>query len=76
MTIGLCCYGLPFNVAGIVCSAIAMVQIKSDPQREGGHGLALAGLVLSVLSLVFAALMLIFYFSLGTNRFFHRFHHF
>ena len=72
ITIGLCCYGFPFNIAGIVCSAIALVQIKNDPQREAGHGIALAGLVLSILSLVFAAFMLVFYFSLGGSRFLHR----
>jgi len=76
MTVGLCCYGLPFNVAGIICSAVAMVQIKNDPQRESGHGIALAGLVLSILSLVFAGLMLIFYFSFGTSRLFRHMHRF
>jgi len=74
ITIGLCCYGLPFNVAGIICSAIALVQINNDPQRESGHGIALAGLVLSILSLLFAALMLIFYFFLGGARYWHRMH--
>lgn len=76
MTIGLCCYGLPFNIVGIICSAIALVQIKNDPQREGGHGIALAGLVLSILSLVFAGLMVIVYFTMGTSRLFRHMHRF
>jgi hypothetical protein len=75
VTVGLCCYGLPFNLAGIVCSAIALDQIKKDPLREGGRGIALAGLVLSILSLVLAACMLAFYFSLGGSRHWHRIRH-
>ncbi|HYG35376.1 MAG TPA: DUF4190 domain-containing protein [Clostridia bacterium] len=48
VTFGLCCcYGLPFNVAGVICSLIALEQIRNDPVREQGKGLAIAGLVLS-----------------------------
>jgi len=63
VTVGLCCYGLPFNLAGVVCSAIALVQIKKDPQREGGQGPALAGLILSLLSIILAALLAAFFFT-------------
>ena len=57
MTCGICCcYGLPFNVLGIIFSLVALAQIKNDPQSQQGRPLAIAGLVLSLLSLVLAAL--------------------
>ena len=72
ITVGLCCYGLPFNIAGAIFSAIGLAQIKKDPQRERGEGVAVAGLVLSLLSLVFAVLLMAFYFSFGSSNLFHR----
>jgi hypothetical protein len=56
-TCGLCCYGLPFNLLGIIFSLIALSQIKSDPVSQQGRGLALAGLILSILS-IFASVAL------------------
>ena len=44
------------SVAGIVCSHIALSQIKKT--GEGGHGLALAGLILSY---VFTAFWLLYF---------------
>lgn len=52
LTCGLCCFGLPFNVLGIVFSVIGLAQIKQDPLSQKGHGLAIAGLVLSLLSIL------------------------
>src|SRR5438552_2751061 len=60
ITIGCCCYGLPFNLAGIICSSVALSQIARDPANQRGKGMATAGLVLSILSILLAALMLIF----------------
>jgi hypothetical protein len=61
MTCGLCCcYGLPFNLLGIIFSLIALAQIRDDPHSQQGRGLAIAGLVLSLLSLAMAALFLVF----------------
>lgn len=54
-----CCHGLPFNVAGIIFSAIALSQIKKDPQNEQGKSMAIAGLVLSILSLVLGVLFFV-----------------
>ena len=65
LTLGLCCYGLPFNIAGLVCSLVGLAQIRRDPQRETGQGLAITGLILSILSFLLAALFLVFYLSLG-----------
>jgi len=70
LTLGLCCYGLPFNLAGIVCSLAALSQIRKDPQRERGRGLAIAGLVLSILSLLLAGLLIVLYFTLGSPDWF------
>ena len=67
VTFGLCCYGLPFNVAGIVCSLVALTQIRNDPQRERGQGLAIAGLILSFLSIVFAVLLVVFSLSFRSS---------
>ena len=72
ITVGLCCYGLPFNLAGAVCSAVALAQIKKDPQHERGEGIAIAGLILSILSLLFAALLMVMYFSFGSSSLLHR----
>ena len=39
-------------ITGIILSCIAMGRVKRDPLRYGGHGMAIAGLVLSIVSLV------------------------
>jgi hypothetical protein len=60
LTLGLCCcYGFPFSIPGIICSGIALNQIKQNP-TEQGRGLAIAGLVLSILSIVLGIGLLIF----------------
>lgn len=55
-----CCYGFPFNILGIVFSCIALAQIKKNPELEQGRGLALAGLILSILSIALLVGLLIF----------------
>ena len=60
ITIGLCCcYGLPFNIAGIIFSAIGLAQIRKEPGRYSGRSLAIAGIVLGILSLLLAALFVV-----------------
>jgi len=49
-----CCCCVPFNLLGLVFSIIALVQIGGDPHRQGGRGLAIAGLVLSATSLLWS----------------------
>ena len=61
-----CCYGLPFNLAGIVCAIIALNQIKNDPVTQGGKGLALAGLIVSIASIIVFICLLIF--GVAVNR--------
>jgi len=49
-----CCYGFPFNLLGVVFALIALAQIQRSGGLEEGRGFAIAGLVLSLLSLALA----------------------
>ncbi len=67
VTLGVCCcYGLPFSVPGIICSSIALSQIKKDPFTQQGKGLAIAGLILCILSVFLGALLLVLGVALST----------
>ena len=60
MTLGICCcYGLPFSIPGIICSLVALNQIKSDPVTQKGRNLAIVGLVLSIVSILIGILLLV-----------------
>ena len=48
-----CCCGCPFNILGLVFSLIGWSQINRHPERYEGRGPAIAGLILSVASLLF-----------------------
>ena len=61
-----CCYGMPFNLLGIIFSLVALAQIRDDPQSQEGRGLAIAGLVLSLLSFLLAAVFFVFGLALST----------
>jgi hypothetical protein len=61
-----CCYGLPFNVLGVIFALVALSQIKNDPQSQQGRGLAITGLILCLLSFVLAAVSLVFGLALST----------
>lgn len=50
-----CCYGLPFNLLGIVFALVALARMRHQPWPRAGRGQAIAGLVLSLLSLALAA---------------------
>jgi hypothetical protein len=54
-----CCHGLPFNVLGLAFSIIALVQIRNEPERYAGRGMAIVGLVLSLLSIAFVLILFI-----------------
>ena len=56
-----CCYGMPFNILGLIFSIIGLIQINTNPERYTGRGIAITGIVLSLLSLFFAVLWLIFF---------------
>ncbi len=73
VSFGLCCSGLPINVAGIVCSIIALVQINKAPQTQQGRGMAITGLVLSIIGLLLSIVVLLFV-LLGDSDFRPRIH--
>jgi hypothetical protein len=52
ITGGLCCYGLPFNILGVIFSIIGLTQIHNHPETYEGKGMAIAGLVLSLLGIL------------------------
>jgi uncharacterized membrane protein len=47
----LCC-GPIFSVLGIVFSSVGLSQIKRDPSQQTGRGMAIAGLILSIIGLI------------------------
>lgn len=47
-----CCGGLPLNLLGLLFSAIGLAQINRQPEVYTGKGAAVAGLIISGLSLV------------------------
>jgi hypothetical protein len=65
VTGGLCCFGHLFIILSLVFSIIGLVQIKNNPEIYEGKGIAIAGLVLSIVGLIFW-LGLIFLFSIGS----------
>jgi hypothetical protein len=50
-----CCCGFPFALLGLVFSLVALSQISANPELYEGRGIAIAGLVLSILSLLLGA---------------------
>ena len=75
ITFGMCCcYGMPFNLLGIIFSLVALAQIGNDPQSQQGRPLAVAGLVLSLLSIVLAVLFVAFGLALGTSDILRKIH--
>jgi hypothetical protein len=47
-----CCGGLPLNLMGLLFSGIALAQINRQPEVYTGKGAAVAGLIISGLSLL------------------------
>ena len=56
---------LPFALAGLIMGIVSMNQIKKSQGRITGKGLALAGVILSSISMVVSAIALITVFSKG-----------
>ncbi len=59
-----CCYGLPFNILGIVFSIVGLSQIKANPQQEG-KGMAIAGLICSILSFLLIGILIALGIAIG-----------
>ncbi len=52
LSIVCCCCGFPLGILGLVFSLIGLSQISANPQLHEGRGMAIAGLILSILSLL------------------------
>lgn len=62
MTIGWCCYlGVLTSPIAIVLGIIALSQIKNDPKKNSGKGMAIAGVVTGGLYFVLLGLIVIIY---------------
>ncbi|MDQ5844660.1 MAG: DUF4190 domain-containing protein, partial [Acidobacteriota bacterium] len=62
MTIGWCCYfGVLSGPIAIVLGFVALSQIKKDPSRYGGKGMAIGGIVTGGLYFLFLALIILIY---------------
>lgn len=71
-----CCCKFLFGPLGIIFSLVGLSEINRHPELYEGRGLAIAGLVLSILSLLLA--VMVFLIALATGNFhlnwgFHRF---
>jgi hypothetical protein len=65
VTVGLFCCGFVFNILGIIFSSIALSQLKRSPGQQTGRNLAIVGLVLSLLGLVFQIIIVIAFGAMG-----------
>ena len=62
ITIGWCCYfGVLTSPVAIGLGIFSLFQIKNDPGKYGGKGMAIAGIVTGVLYFVFVALIILIY---------------
>lgn len=62
MTVGWCCYfGVLTGPVAVALGIYSLVQIKNDPTRYGGKGLAIGGIVSGGLYFVFIALIILIY---------------
>jgi hypothetical protein len=52
LSVTCCCCGFPFGILGLVFSLIGLSQISANPELHEGRGMAIAGLVLSIFSLL------------------------
>ena len=68
-----CCLSLPCGALGLIFSLIGLSEINQHPDIYQGRGVAIAGIVLSTLSLLIGICML---FSDMSNGHFHHYHHF
>ena len=58
------CCGIPFNILGLIFSAVALAQIKSNPHQDG-NGMAIAGLICSVLSVLLIGILILLGVAIG-----------
>ena len=62
VTLGLCCYfGILTAPIALVLGIVSLVQIKNDPKKYGGKGMAIGGIVTSGLYFGILVLIILFY---------------
>ena len=71
----LCCCKFLFGALGIIFSLVGLMQINRHPEFYEGRGLAIAGLVLSTLSLLLAVVLILIAVATGNFHFNWSFHH-
>ncbi len=71
----LCCCKFLFGALGIIFSLIGLSQINRHPEFYEGRGLAIAGLVLSILSLLLAVVLIMIAVATGNFHFNWSFNH-
>ena len=72
----LCCCKFLFGALGIIFSLIGLSQINQHPELHEGRGLAITGLVLSILSLLLAMLFILIALATGHWHFNYNFNRF
>ena len=70
-----CCCKFLFAVLGIIFSLIGLSQVSRHPEFYEGRGLAIAGLSVSILSLLFAAVLILIAVATGNFHFHWSFNH-
>jgi uncharacterized protein DUF4190 len=62
MTLGFCCYfGVLTAPVALGLGIVSLVQIKNNPLRNGGKGMAIAGIIMGGLYFLVLALIMVFY---------------
>ena len=72
----LCCCKALFGTLGIIFSLIGLSQTNQHPDMYEGRGIAIAGLVLSILSLLLALIFIVIAVATGNFHFNWNFHHY
>jgi hypothetical protein len=58
----MCCMVTLFSVLGLIFSVIGLRQISKDPSQKG-HSLAVAGIAISIIGLILAAISWVYFFG-------------
>ena len=55
-----CCWGLPFNLIGLITGGVAISQINGNPEEQTGKGMAIGGIVASLVSVGVTVIFMVF----------------
>ena len=57
----ICCWGgFPLGIAAMITGYLGMNNVNNDPLKYGGRGMAIAGLILGVVSIISSVIYIIF----------------